>query len=441
MAAFAKRGPCLPHSPDHSDTSDTLPEPELNPLLNPLLGQHMGRWAEAYFTAPPEKRNEAVIELLRELQAENSSNGGSAAAADHGMREAANPGDTPNFTDVEPKSIRCHACGEMSPADQKFCGMCGAPFEEATSPAGPASNKPEKGLEYVPVEELLPSQPGTIAPDAIGPDAMASGTLANLEPHEPGEGITPARERSTPPRTEPTTWHRNDELSLFRSVAGVDREFEEDGDGFSRSRSYRVYIGAALTFLLLGLVYVAWQGTQSNGNRGLPPRPPAESAAPASTGAPDTPSEAATKSPDVKTAAPAPAQPPADTRASKIVNQPAAVKPAPRASAPPAASTAGNNPPPDARTGSGAEELATARRYLDGANGERRNSEEAVQWLWKAVAKRNAEATLLLSDRYLRGDGVAKNCDQARVLLDAAAAKGMKAASDRLRNFQAFGCQ
>jgi len=64
-----------------------------------------------------------------------------------------------------------------------------------------------------------------------------------------------------------------------------------------------------------------------------------------------------------------------------------------------------------------------------------------VDWLWKAVAKRNAEATLLLSDIFLRGDGVSKNCDQARVLLDAAASNGNKGAAERLRHLQAFGCE
>jgi len=57
----------LPHPIDKFD-AETLPDPELNPLLNPLLGAHMGRWAEVYFTSPPEKRNQAVADLLRELK-------------------------------------------------------------------------------------------------------------------------------------------------------------------------------------------------------------------------------------------------------------------------------------------------------------------------------------------------------------------------------------
>jgi len=89
----------------------------------------------------------------------------------------------------------------------------------------------------------------------------------------------------------------------------------------------------------------------------------------------------------------------------------------------------------------GAEELAIAQRYLNAAAGQERNSSEAAKWLWKAIAKHNADATLLLSDLYLKGDGVEKNCDQARVLLDAAAGRGMKGAGDRLRHLQAFGCQ
>jgi TPR repeat protein len=74
-------------------------------------------------------------------------------------------------------------------------------------------------------------------------------------------------------------------------------------------------------------------------------------------------------------------------------------------------------------------------------SGRRRDGAEAAKWLWKSIAKHNSEATLLLADLYLKGDGVSKNCDQARVLLDSAARKGMAGAGERLRNLQAFGCQ
>src|ERR1700689_5489571 len=57
----------VPHPPDKPDVN-TLPDPELNPLLKPLLAAHMGRWAEVYFTTPPEQRGHAISELLRELE-------------------------------------------------------------------------------------------------------------------------------------------------------------------------------------------------------------------------------------------------------------------------------------------------------------------------------------------------------------------------------------
>jgi TPR repeat protein len=57
------------------------------------------------------------------------------------------------------------------------------------------------------------------------------------------------------------------------------------------------------------------------------------------------------------------------------------------------------------------------------------------------MAKQNAAATLMLSDLYLRGEGVPKNCDQARLLLDAAARKGEPAAAERLRSLPSYGCQ
>src|SRR5271170_333187 len=58
----------MPVSHPNKSDPNTLPDPELNPMLNPLLAAHMGRWAEVYFTNPPEKRGAAIAELLRELE-------------------------------------------------------------------------------------------------------------------------------------------------------------------------------------------------------------------------------------------------------------------------------------------------------------------------------------------------------------------------------------
>jgi len=47
----------------------------------------------------------------------------------------------------------------------------------------------------------------------------------------------------------------------------------------------------------------------------------------------------------------------------------------------------------------------------------------------------------MLAELYARGDGVAKSCDQARLLLVAAAKKGAPSAGLRLRNLESNGCQ
>jgi TPR repeat protein len=81
-----------------------------------------------------------------------------------------------------------------------------------------------------------------------------------------------------------------------------------------------------------------------------------------------------------------------------------------------------------------------AQRYLSGSAGRGRDSAEAAKWLWKAMAKHNGAASVLLADLYLKGDGVSKNCDQGRILLDSAARRGIPGAGERLRNLPAFGC-
>jgi TPR repeat protein len=85
------------------------------------------------------------------------------------------------------------------------------------------------------------------------------------------------------------------------------------------------------------------------------------------------------------------------------------------------------------------QELLLARHFLDGKGGTR-DTAEAVKWLWKAVGKQNTGAVILLADLYLIGDGVPKNCDQARLLLVAAAKRGASDAAQKLRSLESNGC-
>ncbi len=65
----------------------------------------------------------------------------------------------------------------------------------------------------------------------------------------------------------------------------------------------------------------------------------------------------------------------------------------------------------------------------------------AVRLLWVAVEKGNADAEVALAELYRQGKGVARNCDQARVLLSAAARKGSAEAQKHLEELVRGGCQ
>jgi len=398
----------LPHSSQSAAEEHSLPSAELNPLINPLLAENMGRWAEVYFTTPPESREQAVLELLHELQ------------ADKARRESALASELA----AQPPLSRCENCGYDNPGINKFCGMCGASTSadadrHVEHRAAAATNGNGQGLAHVP------------------------------EPQEWSEPLQSSDEEVyAAPRHE---------LSLFQAYRETNAD---DGNDWNYepapSSSSRWYIGAVLLLLILGLGYMAWRQMQnSQASHGVsapppvaaqqtPPEPPREDQ-PVATKS-DTPDAAANKPPTDN-------RPATEAAAKATADEPAKEAPAPPHSTPkaaPASATAKSaatengdrllapNPPADRW---GAEELAVAQRYLNGANGQRRDTAEAAKWLWKSIAKHNGQATLLLADLYLKGNGVPKNCDQARILLDSAARKGISGAGERLRNLPAFGCQ
>jgi hypothetical protein len=154
--------------------------------------------------------------------------------------------------------------------------------------------------------------------------------------------------------------------------------------------------------------------------------------------------------------APAEARVPAQTVAPKSVtpennrpateNLPATAEARHRTSAPAGIQTATQKSsllgvhPRETVTDQGSPDLRLAQRYLGGSMGVRDPS-EAAKLLWKAVSKQNATAAVLLSDLYLRGDGVPRSCDQARLLLVAAAKRGSPLAAQQLRNLESHGCR
>jgi PilZ domain len=107
------------------------------------------------------------------------------------------------------------------------------------------------------------------------------------------------------------------------------------------------------------------------------------------------------------------------------------------------AASAPAGPPPSVApkaADNGDAEFAMAERYLREKSGPG-SSAAAANSLWAAVKKGNVSAEITLADLYARGDGVTKNCDQARVLLRAAAEKGSSIASQQLAQVVRSGCR
>jgi hypothetical protein len=96
--------------------------------------------------------------------------------------------------------------------------------------------------------------------------------------------------------------------------------------------------------------------------------------------------------------------------------------------------------PPKTVADGGDGDFALAQRYLNGKAG-RADGAIAAPFLWAAVEKGNVAAEVTLADLYARGDGVPKNCDQARVLFRAAAEKGSSEASQQLSQIIRRGCR
>jgi hypothetical protein len=516
---------------DNQDYPKTLPSPELNPLTNPVLGRNMGRWAEVYFTSPPEKREQAVQELLRELQRDSSAGESSAPA----MAVPSEPGQAAeesrtfpssdtlanlpvhyptNFPedssaatnsetaasafrknlDVSPglaaplreEFIQCRSCGHLALVEQKFCGACGSalPVRESGPDATPGNGAgehvpaaPEPGLE-------LAAQSDRVGEEELAEDStIGEEKFAGLK-----DGQKDDQKIDVLPTPTDSLLHDR-QLIWAQGVKPITDEvprlFLEQQR--ARQRRSRWLMGAALALLVGILFYVGAHGTVawlrahdvaqnaavkgdsaagrassslSGGSGGASSggSSSAGSALPAQTAKRDDVTPAVV----VHALSPKPAGYSATRRDDE--RNPAGAGASTQTSYAPASAadrhalsdrSLGDHALGDHALGDhsladhvladlgghGAEELAIAESFLSGTQGKARDSSEAAQWLWKAVGKENAAAALLLSDLYVTGDGVPRNCDQARLLLDAAASRGVPGAGERIRDLPNLGCE
>jgi len=165
---------------------------------------------------------------------------------------------------------------------------------------------------------------------------------------------------------------------------------------------------------------------------------------PNSTPSEPTPETAATSPVPQKESGPPPAQPAESQPTPEKAEHGARTGPTAKTASKPPANSA-ERPSPETSSGAsdtsaaaenGSQELSQAQRLLAA-----RNPEVAARLLWKSVGKENGGAELALADLYTRGEGVGKNCEQARLLLVAAAKKGVGEAAQKLRNLESNGCR
>ena len=360
------------------EPTDQLPNSELSPLLNPTLGRNLGRWAQVYFTSPPEKREEAVEELLRELENETP------ATAASENRSAEKPA---KGARLQPE-VLCPGCQHKNEANQRFCGNCGYPLSAGSAPHVRGSN-----------------------------EAFAQSPTAAL----------------------PAPSHTGSDVQWLRDKALF--SLEESGAPAHRGWKYLI-VGLVILLAGFAYLQWAAQPhrapTPPPSAAAIPaptPQPQLRSAEPAQAAQQPPPEQVPSvgKTPTAQTSIAARenmSERPAETNLTSSAQKHSAV----------AESAPVFSPQAGAGAGSGAQELLLAQGYLEGRAGPR-DTTEAAKWLWRAVGKQNTGATLLLADLYAHGDGVPRSCDQARLLLVAAVKKGAPQAAQKLRSLESNGCQ
>ncbi len=366
---------------------------ELNPLTNPVLEKNLERWAKVYFGTPPAKRDQAVSALLEEIKRESGQ-------LEPDMRKSQTTGPVqsarPYFaTDPRFVSPVCAACRHQNPPGHKFCSRCGQILGRSQPTATGTQNVPQ------PADLPLPSS--------------LSHSFPNSTPNSAPTSVPDFR---NPDSGSNAQWVH-------------EQTFSGLGGSYTRQRRGRKYAVGLAVIALAAFAYLRWAPefrVKTASNTAPQVSAPAPAIAQPETHVPE---------------AAAPVAPPVAQRSSP------AVEAHPRAIVPSGVQPASQKSPLFAATTSrqsftgqegGAPDLRLAQRYLEGSMGVR-DPAEAAKLLWKAVGKENATAAILLSDLYQRGDGVARSCDQARLLLVAAAKRGSSQAAQQLRNLELQGCR
>ncbi len=409
-----------------------VPEHRYSPeeIKGPLR-KRVGPWESAAAS-----QEEYPLDMLRRLEGEDDDDSGVLEFSPYQRSASGEPLD----------EASCPACHSSNPRFHRYCGYCGASLD-GTSAAATEDFSKVSELHAHPgssVEQRAPRQASSREPEAEA-EGLRSFSPAAPAAEAPNSqrDLSFLREQSftsfdSPPRSRRRAWQYLAVLLLLglagfgywkwtvaRQNASAEQYLREQADVPQNSPDQSLTSQSAAQ---------SRSQAASAPSQGQPAAPPSSKAAQAPTttstvsSGQSSPNPAATPRANGETARQA------VTSASRREHDRAADREVSQKTARDLASPASASPAP---TG-GAEELATARHYLEGPN---RNPSEAARWLWRAVSKQNSEASLLLANLYLRGDGVSRSCEQGRLLLVTAAKKGASGAASQLRNLESTGCQ
>jgi hypothetical protein len=400
FAVIGAEGVALPPS---KQPFSGLPDPDLTPSLNPTLARNLGRWAEVYFTTPPEQRDAAVQKLLHELQ--------EAEQKRLGWRGAETAPGTPVSAELREQTVAVEA--------RQF----------------PVATEQIESVSSVEVPELLAqtAEPGTSAPS----DSRRSPLTEILQATAPSFESSAAVEATLPSTEVILAWNGNEALtqplmvarggaavgSLVPETATADQPAANVGEisrvlrpvTGSRPGTLGLWrkIGAvAAAVMVVVLIRTVIKSRETR---------PTFSTLPAvsSVAAPSSQERASSSTTPNGVVPSAGTHPPTLQPAASHESEPS-VASAPKQDATP--------------------ELAMAERYRSG-KGVPQDSAQAAHWLWQAVAKESGDALERLAGMYATGDGVPRDCDQARVLAGAAAKKLPQDAVRMDEELRAAGCQ
>lgn len=277
----------------------------------------------------------------------------------------------------------------QEPAPEPVIPAVHSPVAEPTPAEQPPTPNP------VPLSEVLIQPPSAVAPHS-------------LPPHEPLSPWESESEAASPRWMESFTLGRAIGIMIFLAL-------------LVGTYVYHREVGHALI----------WLGQQIAGNE---PQETSAIAPPVVSPSPPPPQDSVASA----------SAPPASISPQQEV-APAENKPAPPSPVTSDAPPAEAHPAPEVATarsssGSGQDEYQRAMQILKTPS---RKAElpEAVNLLWLAVRKNHIGAEITLAELFHQGRGVAKSCDQTRILLSAAARKGSPDAKKRLQDFQREICR